>query len=160
MTDHLSNGEKLVEISDVDLCVETFGNPRNPTVLLVDGAAASMLWWEAELCEQIARGDRFVIRYDNRDTGRSTSYPPGRPGYTYTDLADETAMRALAERDVARTRNIASTLANHSAMTFDGRSAALATSRHRPWWCTGTATRLFRSHTGRHCARRFPARGC
>jgi pimeloyl-ACP methyl ester carboxylesterase len=35
---------------------------------------------------------------------------------------DETAMRALVERDVARTRNIASTLANHYAMTFDGRS--------------------------------------
>jgi pimeloyl-ACP methyl ester carboxylesterase len=31
-------------------------------------------------------------------------------------------MRALVERDVARTRNIASTLANHHAMTFDGPS--------------------------------------
>jgi pimeloyl-ACP methyl ester carboxylesterase len=213
MTDHLSNGEKLVGISDVELCVETFGNPANPAVLLVDGAAASMLWWEAELCEQIAGGDRFVIRYDNRDTGRSTSYPPGRPGYTYTDLAgdalgildalnverahvvcrsmaggiglifgvehpgrvasltfvststgedglppssveftpadpdpadsaavvdfvvasakaysggspyfDEAAMRALVEQDVARTRNITSTLTNHYAMTFDGPS--------------------------------------
>ncbi|MDT7749525.1 MAG: hypothetical protein QOD96_3187, partial [Pseudonocardiales bacterium] len=211
MTDHLSNGEKLVGISDVELCVETFGNPTNPAVLLVDGAAASMLWWEAELCEQIAGGDRFVIRYDNRDTGRSTSYPPGRPGYTYTDLAadalgildalnverahvvcrsmaggiglifgvehpgrvasltfvstgedglppssveftpadpdpadsaavvdfvvastkaysggspyfDEAAMRALVEQDVARSRNITSTLTNHYAMTFDGPS--------------------------------------
>ena len=28
-----------------------------------------------------------MIRYDNRDTGRSTSYPPGRPGYSFTDLA-------------------------------------------------------------------------
>jgi pimeloyl-ACP methyl ester carboxylesterase len=87
MTNHMSNGEKLVEINDVELCVETFGDPANPAVLLIDGAAASMLWWDAELCEQIARGDRFVIRYDNRDTGRSTSYPPGRPGYTLTDLA-------------------------------------------------------------------------
>jgi pimeloyl-ACP methyl ester carboxylesterase len=87
MTDHLSHGEKLVEINGAELCVEAFGDPANPAVLLVDGAAASMLWWEAELCEQIARGDRFVIRYDNRDTGRSTSYPPGKPGYTYTDLA-------------------------------------------------------------------------
>ena len=38
MTSHLSNGEKLVEISDVELCVETFGNPRNPAVLLVEQA--------------------------------------------------------------------------------------------------------------------------
>lgn len=79
MTDHLSHGEKLVRIDDVELCFETFGNPADPAILLIDGAAASMLWWETELCARIARGDRYVIRYDNRDTGRSTSYPPGRP---------------------------------------------------------------------------------
>ncbi|WP_327699783.1 alpha/beta fold hydrolase [Streptomyces sp. NBC_00459] len=220
MTNHLSHGEHLVEINDVELCFETFGNPAHPAILLIDGATASMLWWEAELCEQIARGDRFVIRYDNRDTGRSTNYPPGRPGYAFTDLAgdalgildaldverahivcrsmaggigliigvdhpdrvesltfvststgedglppsspelasclpadpdpadsgavvdfvvasakacsggspyfDETAVRALVERDVARTRDIASTLVNHYAMTFDGSSRDFA----------------------------------
>ncbi|AKU15721.1 alpha/beta fold hydrolase [Luteipulveratus mongoliensis] len=89
MTTHLSNGEQLLEIRDVELCVETFGNPNDPAVLLIDGAGASMLWWEDELCERIARSDRFVIRYDNRDTGRSTSYPPGEPGYAYTDLAGD-----------------------------------------------------------------------
>ncbi|MGW1674089.1 alpha/beta fold hydrolase [Streptomyces sp. NPDC002324] len=89
MTNHLSNGEKLFKINDVELCVETFGNSANPAVLLIDGASASMLWWETELCERIARGGRFVIRYDNRDTGRSTSYPPGRPGYAFTDLAGD-----------------------------------------------------------------------
>jgi pimeloyl-ACP methyl ester carboxylesterase len=87
MTNHLSSGEQIVEINDVELCVETFGDPTNPAVLLIDGSAASMLWWDAELCEQLARAGRFVIRYDNRDTGRSTSYPPGQPGYAYTDLA-------------------------------------------------------------------------
>jgi predicted alpha/beta-hydrolase family hydrolase len=79
MTDHLSNGEKLVEINDVELCFETFGNPGNPAILLIDGATASMLWWEAELCEQIARGDRFVIRYDIRDRRRRTSSPAAPP---------------------------------------------------------------------------------
>lgn len=86
MTNH-SQGERLAEINGVELCFETFGNPAHPAILLIDGATASMLWWETELCEQLARGGRFVIRYDNRDTGRSTSYPPGRPGYAFTDLA-------------------------------------------------------------------------
>ncbi|NEB02736.1 alpha/beta hydrolase [Streptomyces sp. SID13726] len=89
MTDHLSNGEKLFKINDAELCVETFGNSANPAVLLIDGASASMLWWETELCERIALGGRFVIRYDNRDTGRSTNYPPGRPSYAFTDLAGD-----------------------------------------------------------------------
>lgn len=38
---------------------------------------------------------------------------------------DEPATRALVERDVARTRTIASTLVNHYAMTFDGPSGVL-----------------------------------
>ena len=31
----------------------------------------------------------YVIRYDNRDTGISTSYPPCAPPYTAVDLADD-----------------------------------------------------------------------
>jgi pimeloyl-ACP methyl ester carboxylesterase len=45
-----------------------------------------MLWWEEGLCKLLADGGRFVIRYDHRDTGRSVTYPPGRPGYTGEDL--------------------------------------------------------------------------
>jgi pimeloyl-ACP methyl ester carboxylesterase len=82
-----SSGERMHRINGVDLCVETFGRPADPAILLIAGAAASMLWWPAELCERIAAGGRFVIRYDNRDTGRSTAYPPERPGYSFTDLA-------------------------------------------------------------------------
>ncbi|MFC4942891.1 alpha/beta fold hydrolase [Pseudonocardia sp. GCM10023141] len=110
MTDHLSHGEQLVPIGDVELCVETFGDPRDPAVLLIDGAAASMLWWGSAMCEQIARGDRFVIRYDNRDTGRSTSYPPGRPGYTYPDLAGD-ALEILDALDVERAHLVCRSMA-------------------------------------------------
>ena len=45
-----------------------------------------MLWWEEGFCRLVARGGRFVIRYDHRDTGRSVTYEPGRPGYTSADL--------------------------------------------------------------------------
>jgi pimeloyl-ACP methyl ester carboxylesterase len=34
----------------------------------------------------LADGGRFVIHYDHRDTGRSVTYEPGRPGYTGADL--------------------------------------------------------------------------
>jgi pimeloyl-ACP methyl ester carboxylesterase len=50
------------------------------------GIGASMLWWEEGLCRRLADGGRFVIRYDHRDTGRSTTYAPGRPGYSGADL--------------------------------------------------------------------------
>jgi pimeloyl-ACP methyl ester carboxylesterase len=73
----------------VDLCVETFGDPEAPAILLIFGAAGSMDWWDAEFCRRLAAGGRFVIRYDHRDTGRSVSYPPGAPGYTGPDLVHD-----------------------------------------------------------------------
>ena len=45
-----------------------------------------MLWWEDGFCRLLAEHGRFVIRYDHRDTGKSTTYEPGRPGYTGADL--------------------------------------------------------------------------
>ncbi|MEU4361733.1 alpha/beta hydrolase [Promicromonospora sp. NPDC023987] len=57
--------------------------------MLVHGAAASMLWWEAALCERIAARDRFVIRFDNRDTGKSATYPTGQPGYSLRDMTED-----------------------------------------------------------------------
>ncbi len=48
-----------------------------------------MDWWEDELCERPSAGSRYVVRYDNRDTGRSVSYPPGKPEYSLTDLASD-----------------------------------------------------------------------
>ncbi len=81
--------EKLVASSDATICTEAFGEPDDPSVLMIMGAMASMLWWPVELCEGLARAGRFVIRYDNRDTGRSTTYEPGRPTYTIDDLVDD-----------------------------------------------------------------------
>lgn len=82
-----SPGERLLGVNGVELCVQSFGRRSDPTLLLIAGAAASMLWWDARLCERIAAGGRQVVRFDQRDTGRSTSYPVGAPGYSYTDLA-------------------------------------------------------------------------
>src|SRR5687767_6360549 len=55
------------------------------------GIGGSMLWWEEDFCAMLADGGRFVIRYDHRDTGRSVSYEPGRPGYTGGDLVADAA---------------------------------------------------------------------
>jgi pimeloyl-ACP methyl ester carboxylesterase len=76
----------LVHANGVDLCVQTFGEQTDPAVLLVMGAGASMDCWEDDFCARLAAGGRYVVRYDHRDTGRSTSYPPGAPGYTGDDL--------------------------------------------------------------------------
>src|SRR5256885_8277603 len=83
--------ERIIEANGVELCTESFGDPADPPVLLVMGTGASMLWWEEGFCRLLADGRRFVIRYDHRDTGRSVTYEPGRPGYTGADLVADAA---------------------------------------------------------------------
>jgi pimeloyl-ACP methyl ester carboxylesterase len=83
--------ERMIQANEIELCTEPFGDPADPPILLVMGTGASMLWWEEGFCRMLADGGRFVIRYDHRDTGRSVSYPPGRPGYTGADLTADAA---------------------------------------------------------------------
>ena len=83
--------ERLIDVNGVQLCSEPFGDPSDPPILRVMGIGASMLWWEDGYCRLLAGGGRFVVRYDHRDTGRSVTYPPGRPGYTGADLVRDAA---------------------------------------------------------------------
>jgi pimeloyl-ACP methyl ester carboxylesterase len=78
--------EQLLNVNGVELCAEAFGDPTDPTILLVMGSAGSMDWWETEFCERLAAGQRRVVRYDLRDTGRSVTYEPGAPTYSGADL--------------------------------------------------------------------------
>lgn len=81
--------ERILTANGVDLCVQTLGEAALPATLLIHGASASMYAWEDEFCRRLAEGGRFVIRYDHRDTGRSVSYPPGRPPYGMRDLMED-----------------------------------------------------------------------
>lgn len=81
--------DKVVEIDGAVLQTQAVGAPSNPPVLLIMGVMSSMLWWPDRLCEELAARGLFVIRYDHRDTGLSTHYPQGQPGYSFDDLADD-----------------------------------------------------------------------
>lgn len=81
------DGPRMVRANGVDLCVQAFGDPADPAILLMGGATQSMDWWDDALCTRLAAAARYVIRYDPRDTGASTTYPAGLPPYTGDDLA-------------------------------------------------------------------------
>ncbi|WP_276356092.1 alpha/beta fold hydrolase [Cohnella caldifontis] len=86
--------ERFIKWDGIEICADSFGESMNPAILLIMGAQSSMIWWDEEFCRRLADGGRFVIRYDNRDVGRSTTYAPGQPGYTFEDMADD-AVRVL-----------------------------------------------------------------
>ena len=81
--------ERTIEANGVELCTEPFGDAADSPILLIMGIGSSMLWWDEDFCWMLVRGGRFVIRYDHRDTGRSTTYEPGRPQYTGADLTTD-----------------------------------------------------------------------
>jgi pimeloyl-ACP methyl ester carboxylesterase len=83
--------QRFVDVGGAVLCVESFGDPAKPTLLLVSGAAQSMDWWAVELCCRLADAGRQVIRYDHRDTGRSTTGRPGTPAYDGWQLGRDCA---------------------------------------------------------------------
>jgi pimeloyl-ACP methyl ester carboxylesterase len=71
----------LVKVGEVELCVDAVGDPASPVVVLIAGAGSSMDGWPPQLCRLLADGGRYVLRYDHRDTGRSTTGPAGAPTY-------------------------------------------------------------------------------
>ncbi|WP_033294431.1 alpha/beta fold hydrolase [Amycolatopsis jejuensis] len=94
--------EQTLETEGITLCHESFGNPADPPLLLVMGLAAPMIWWDDEFCTQLATAGFYVLRFDNRDVGRSTwwtgrvnlprAYFLRSAPYSLADLADDTAV--------------------------------------------------------------------
>ena len=120
--------EKIVPANGVELCVQTFGPTDAVPVLLIGGAACSMLYWDDEFCARLAAGSRFVLRYDHRDTGRSTTRPPGEPNYTISDLRDD-LIGVLDAFGIERAHlvglSMGGGLAQLAALEHPGRAASL-----------------------------------
>jgi pimeloyl-ACP methyl ester carboxylesterase len=71
--------ERFAQAGEIELAYETFGDPADPALLLIMGLGSQMIFWPEELCETLARRGYFVIRFDNRDVGRSTVLPGPAP---------------------------------------------------------------------------------
>lgn len=99
-----ASDEHLARVSgEVELCWQDFGDPDGPPMLMIMGLGAQMILWPDELCELLGDKGFRVIRFDNRDAGRSTwledyptppvpevlrdGAPPG--AYTLSDMAGD-----------------------------------------------------------------------
>lgn len=78
---------KVVRHNDVDIYTESFGDITHPAVLLIMGATAQGLMWPDEFCLALSRKGLFVIRYDHRDTGKSSRINYVEKPYHLVDLA-------------------------------------------------------------------------
>jgi pimeloyl-ACP methyl ester carboxylesterase len=68
-----------VPSNGIELCHEIFGAPDAEPMLLIMGLNAQMILWDDEFCQQLAAQGFRVIRFDNRDVGKSTRLTGGKP---------------------------------------------------------------------------------
>ena len=154
----MTTGEQFARLeSGIELCYETFGSPDDPAVLLIMGLGGPMGWWDSELCTGLADRGFFVIRYDNRDTGRSTKLRQhrvtrgdllrafagrARPPYTLADMAgdalgllDHLGIKAAHVAGVSMGGMIAQTLAiEHPDRVLSLTSIMSTTGRRTVGW--------------------------
>ena len=77
----------MVHANGVDIWTEDFGDPSNPTILLVMGAGGQAILWPDEFIDALVAGGKHVIRYDNRDVGQTTCFDFEKDPYTIADMA-------------------------------------------------------------------------
>lgn len=96
-----------VSVNGIQIEYETFGEPASPPLLLIAGISLQLIFWDEELCEQLAQRGHYVIRYDNRDVGLSSKIEEAgvpdvmraiealmqgeaiKPPYTIEDMAED-----------------------------------------------------------------------
>ena len=64
--------EQFAKANGIELCYDTFGDRKDPPLLLIMGLGAQMILWDDGFCTALAARGFYVIRFDNRDIGRST----------------------------------------------------------------------------------------
>lgn len=119
--------ETISKVNGIELCHETFGSPDGRPLLMIMGLASQMIWWDDELCETLASEGFYVIRFDNRDAGRSSrmsgraslplAYTLRVAPYSLKDMADDAA-GLLDELGIASAHVVGASMGGMVAQTL------------------------------------------
>ena len=77
MTEVPHQPPQMARTNGIELCYEIFGAPDAEPLLLIMGLGAQMIHWDDDFCRQLAARGFRVIRFDNRDIGKSTQLKGG-----------------------------------------------------------------------------------
>jgi pimeloyl-ACP methyl ester carboxylesterase len=93
--------ERFAQVGELEICWQQFGRDEDPPVLMIMGLGAQMILWPDEVCELIAVEGFRVIRFDNRDAGRSTVLADAPTGTVPRALEGEVPAGAYSLSDMA-----------------------------------------------------------
>ncbi|MGA2287576.1 alpha/beta fold hydrolase [Bradyrhizobium sp.] len=69
---------QIARANGIELCYEIFGDADAEPMLLIMGLGAQMIQWDDDFCRQLAARGFRVIRFDNRDIGKSSRMTGGK----------------------------------------------------------------------------------
>ncbi len=85
-----ANQGQFAKVNNIDIWYESFGQKENPALLLLSGGCNQSVMWHDDFCERLANEEGFyVIRYDHRDTGLSSSIDFEKNPYDVMDMAKD-----------------------------------------------------------------------
>jgi pimeloyl-ACP methyl ester carboxylesterase len=70
---------QIIRVNGIDICYDAFGDANAEPLLLIMGLGAQMIHWDDNFCRQLAARGLRVIRFDNRDIGKSGRLTGGGP---------------------------------------------------------------------------------
>jgi pimeloyl-ACP methyl ester carboxylesterase len=113
----LGDGEQLLDAGrGVRLCWTAAGDPADPPLLLIGGLGQQLVVWPQALIDALVAAGLYVVRFDNRDIGRSTHL---------RDIPPPSTLRLLAARFVPQQYTLAD-MADDAAGLLDGLGLAPA----------------------------------
>jgi len=126
--------EEIAKIGELEICHEAFGSPDDPALLLVMGLGTQMVGWPEGFCRALVARGFHVIRYDNRDIGRSTHLHQHRPPslkqlllrdrsaaqYSLADMADD-GIGVLDHLGIERAHVVGASMGGMIAQTMAAR---------------------------------------
>jgi pimeloyl-ACP methyl ester carboxylesterase len=99
---HEFGDERLAPANGIELAYQEMGDPDGEPLLLIMGLATQMIAWDEDFCALLAERGYRVVRFDNRDIGRSTKLEAAGMPSRIDTLVGRRASAAYLLPDMAR----------------------------------------------------------
>jgi pimeloyl-ACP methyl ester carboxylesterase len=93
---------QVTHSGEIEIAYEILGPDGGAPLMLICGNDTQMIHWPDPFCAGLTQRGFQVVRFDNRDTGRSSNCRE-RPAYTLGDMADDASRSWTPSAGLRRT---------------------------------------------------------
>lgn len=109
--------ENYIDTNGQKICYQTFGESQHTPILLIQGSGAQSILWPDRFCQALSHANLYVIRYDHRDTGKSSYVDFEVSPYNLMDLTKD-AVGILDALNISQAHIVGSSMGGYIAQLF------------------------------------------